>query len=95
MGRAPDVGGARAACDALLSGRIVRRTRGHPAQSNDPIRSRWALEDGPIGDPIGAAANLLHNAFVWLQTLVPGGFALLIIPLGVLASISLWFAFHR
>jgi len=48
-----------------------------------------------MGDPIGAVANLFHNAVVWLQTVVPGGFGILLVPLGALALISLWFAFHR
>jgi hypothetical protein len=48
-----------------------------------------------MGDPIGAAANLLHDVIAWFQTLLPGGFGLLIIPLGALGLISLWFAFRR
>ena len=48
-----------------------------------------------MGDPIGAAASLLHNVIVWFQALVPGGFGLLLIPLGALALISLWFATHH
>ena len=43
-----------------------------------------------MGDPIGTVVNLLHDAFVWFQTLAPGGFGLLIIPLGALALVSLW-----
>ena len=54
-----------------------------------------ALEGSPVSDPIGAAGNLIHNVIVWFQTLAPGGFGLLIIPLGVFALISLWFAFHH
>ena len=45
-----------------------------------------------MGDPIGSAVNLLHDALVWFQTLVPGGFGLLLIPLGALAIVSLWMA---
>jgi hypothetical protein len=45
-----------------------------------------------MGDPIGAAANLLHDAVAWLQALVPGGFGLLVVQLGALGLISLWFA---
>ena len=48
-----------------------------------------------MGDPIGAAAGLFHNAVVWLQTVAPGGFGVLLVPLVALALISLWFAFHR
>jgi hypothetical protein len=48
-----------------------------------------------MGDPIGAAANFLHDTVAWFQTLLPGGFGLLIIPLGALGLISLWFAFRR
>jgi hypothetical protein len=48
-----------------------------------------------MGDPIGAAADFLHRVVVWFQTLAPGGFGVLLIPLGALALISLWFAFHH
>ncbi len=48
-----------------------------------------------MSDPIGSAVDFVHSAIAWFQTLLPGGFGLLIIPLGVLALISLWFAFHR
>jgi hypothetical protein len=58
---------------------------------------RLQRSDNPVhmGDPIGAAGNLIHNVIVWFQTLAPGGFGLLIIPLGVFALMSLWFAFHH
>ena len=42
-----------------------------------------------MGDPIGTAANLFHDGIAWLQALLPGGFGLLIIPLGVLGLLSL------
>jgi hypothetical protein len=45
-----------------------------------------------MGDPIGAILDFLHNAFVWFQTLTPGGFGVLLIPLGALAIVSLWAA---
>jgi len=48
-----------------------------------------------MGDPIGTATNLFHDGVGWLQALVPGGFGLLIIPLGVLGLLSLWFAFRH
>jgi len=48
-----------------------------------------------MGDPIGSAANLLHDGVAWLQAFIPGGFGLLIIPLGVLGLLSLWFAFRH
>ena len=48
-----------------------------------------------MDDPIGSAANLLHTVVSWFQTLLPGGFGLLIIPLGALGLISLWFALRR
>jgi hypothetical protein len=44
---------------------------------------------------IGTAANLLHDGVVSLQALVPGGFGLLTIPLGVLGLLSLWFTFRH
>jgi hypothetical protein len=47
-----------------------------------------------MGDPIGTAVDLIHNVVHWFQTLVPGGFGVLLIPLGILAVISLWIAFH-
>ena len=42
-----------------------------------------------MGDPIGSTVDFLHSVFLWFQTLVPGGFGLLLIPLGILAIISL------
>ena len=48
-----------------------------------------------MDDPIGSAANLLHDVVAWFQSLLPGGFGLLIIPLGALGLISLWFALRR
>ncbi len=48
-----------------------------------------------MDDPIGSAGNLFHNVVAWFQTLLPGGFGLLIIPLGALGLISLWFALRR
>jgi hypothetical protein len=47
---------------------------------------------GSVGDPIGAGWSALHGAFVWLNTIVPGGFGLLLIPFGALALASLWAA---
>jgi hypothetical protein len=80
----------------LTGSRIVRRTsRGQLGPTDDLTRGGWSMEGGLVGDPIGALANFIHNAFVWLQTLVRGGFGLLIIPIGVLGLISLWLAFHH
>ena len=45
-----------------------------------------------MGDPIGAAWGFLHGAFFWLDTIVPGGFGVLLIPFGALALVSLWAA---
>lgn len=42
-----------------------------------------------MGDPVGSAVDLLHGVFVWFQTVAPDGFGLLLIPLGILAVISL------
>ena len=53
------------------------------------------MEGSSMGDPIGTASNLFHDGIAWLQALVPGGFGLLIIPLGVLGLLSLWFAFRH
>jgi hypothetical protein len=50
---------------------------------------------GFIGDLINAAANLVHDVVVWLQSLAPGGFGLLLIPLGILGVISLLVARNR
>jgi hypothetical protein len=44
---------------------------------------------------IDAIANTVHNVVVWFQTLLPGGFGLLIIPLAVLGLISLLVARNR
>jgi hypothetical protein len=44
---------------------------------------------------IDTLANIVHSVVVWFQSLVPGGFGLLIIPLGVLGLISLWVSRNR
>ena len=41
-------------------------------------------------DVINQAGNLLSSAFTWLHDLVPGGFGLLILPIGALAIVTLW-----
>ncbi len=45
--------------------------------------------------PIDTIANAVHSVVVWFQTLLPGGFGLLIIPIGVLGIISLLVARNR
>ena len=44
---------------------------------------------------IDAIANIVHAVVVWFQSLLPGGFGLLIIPLAVLGLISLLVARNR
>jgi len=40
-------------------------------------------------DPVGAALHLLQSGVLFFLTLAPGGFGLLLIPLGALAIVSL------
>ena len=42
-----------------------------------------------MGDPLDAVLRLMQDAVHFFQTLVPGGFGLLLIPLGALAIASL------
>ncbi|MFI5262110.1 MAG: hypothetical protein ACHQZR_06120 [Candidatus Limnocylindrales bacterium] len=42
-----------------------------------------------MGDVINQAVNLMRDAFTWLHDLVPGGFGLLIIPIGALAIVTI------
>jgi hypothetical protein len=48
-----------------------------------------------MSDPIGALGNVLSGAIHFFETLAPGGFGLLLIPLGVLGVISLTAARKR
>jgi len=43
-------------------------------------------------DPIGTVISFLQSGVEFFRTLLPGGFGLLIIPLGALAIVSLWAA---
>lgn len=43
-------------------------------------------------DLLNQALTLLHDAFQWLHDLVPGGFGLLIIPVGLLAIVTVFAA---
>jgi hypothetical protein len=46
-------------------------------------------------DPIGSLFGLLHSIFAWFAGLAPGGFGLLLIPLGILGGIALLAAVRR
>lgn len=48
-----------------------------------------------MGDPIGTAGNIVFGVFNFFQSLVPYGFGLLLIPLGVLGVITLLVARNR
>jgi hypothetical protein len=48
-----------------------------------------------MGDPIGAAGSVVFGVINFFQTLVPYGFGLLLIPLGVLGVITLLVARNR
>jgi hypothetical protein len=48
-----------------------------------------------LGDVIGAVANFIHQVWVWFQTVVPGGFGLLLIPLAILALITILVSRNR
>ncbi len=42
-----------------------------------------------MADPIGTISGILSGIFHWFQTIVPGGFGLILIPLAVLGIITL------
>jgi hypothetical protein len=46
-------------------------------------------------DPIGAAIGLLHSIVAWFQGIAPGGFGLLLIPLGILGGLAILAAMKR
>ncbi len=46
-------------------------------------------------DPIGTAIGIVYGIFHWFQVLIPGGFGLILIPLGVLGIITLIAARNR
>jgi hypothetical protein len=50
---------------------------------------------GWIVDPIGAAFGLLHSIAAWFQGLAPGGFGLLLVPLGILGALAIIAAIKR
>ena len=39
--------------------------------------------------------NVFHNVFNWFQTLVPGGFGLILIPLIILGTITILVSRNR
>jgi hypothetical protein len=48
-----------------------------------------------MSDPIGALGDLLSGVIHFFDTVAPGGFGLLLIPLGVLGVISILAARKR
>ena len=42
-----------------------------------------------LGDILNAIANTLHDIFHWFQTVAPGGFGLLLVPLIILGVITI------
>lgn len=42
-----------------------------------------------LGDIVNAIANTLHDIFHWFQTVAPGGFGLLLVPLIILGVITI------
>jgi len=43
-----------------------------------------------LGDIVNGAVNLVHDVFHWFQTLTPGGFGLILLPLIALGLITIW-----
>ncbi len=41
-----------------------------------------------MADPVGSALHLVQSGFTFVQTLAPGGFGVLLIPLSVLGFLS-------
>jgi hypothetical protein len=46
-------------------------------------------------DPIGALGDILRGVIHWFETVAPGGFGLILIPLGILGIISVLAARRR
>jgi len=42
-----------------------------------------------LADIINAVANTLHDIFHWFQTVAPGGFGLLLLPLIILGVVTI------
>ena len=42
-----------------------------------------------LGDIVNAIANTLHDIFHWFQTVAPGGFGLILVPLIILGVITI------
>ena len=42
-----------------------------------------------LGDILNAIANTLHDIFHWFQTVAPGGFGLILLPLIILGVITI------
>jgi hypothetical protein len=42
-----------------------------------------------LADIVNAVANTLHDIFHWFQTVAPGGFGLLLLPLIILGGITI------
>jgi hypothetical protein len=51
--------------------------------------------EGGSLDPIGAAFGLVHSIAAWFEGIAPGGFGLLLVPLGILGGIALIAAVKR
>ena len=43
-----------------------------------------------LGDIVNWVVTLLHNVLHWFQTLTPGGFGLILLPLVALGLITIW-----
>ena len=48
-----------------------------------------------MNDPIGALGDILRGVIHWFETVAPGGFGLILIPLGILGIISILAARRR
>jgi hypothetical protein len=48
-----------------------------------------------MGDLINGVMSFFHQVVAWFQTVVPGGFGILLIPLAVFGIISLLVARRR
>jgi hypothetical protein len=53
------------------------------------------VETVAMNDPIGALGDILSGIIHWFNTVAPGGFGLILIPLGILGVISLLAARRR
>jgi hypothetical protein len=70
---------------------FARRGRSYTVPTNHPPEGRRVFEASIIED----VSNAIGNVFRWFQTLTPGGFGLILIPLIILGTITILVSRNR